>query len=65
MKERQPVPSKQLSLDLGQPEDRPVAAVCGPSQPNSVVMFPLRAPTAGFQDRVIEKLMRTRVVVTK
>ncbi len=61
MKERQQVQSKQLSLDLGQPEAPRIVAVTQP--PRTVVPFPQRSPTTGFQDRVIEKLMRTKVVV--
>ncbi|MGS1020919.1 hypothetical protein [Burkholderia glumae] len=58
--------NKQLSLDLTQVEDpRPVATTAAAKPQATVVAFPHRSPTSRFQDRVIEKLMRTRVLVSE
>ncbi|MGS1035416.1 hypothetical protein [Burkholderia glumae] len=57
--------NKQLSLDLTQVEEpRPVSTAAAKPQA-TVVAFPRRSPTSRFQDRVIEKLMRTRVLVNE
>lgn len=62
MKETQRPESRQLSLKLDVPESTRVPKQ--PQQPSggNLVRFPNSAPTTSFQRRVIEQLLRTRVI---
>ena len=63
MKETRRPKNKQLSLTLESPVVAPTPQDTGrPSSPG-LARFPRSAPTTSFQQRVIDQLTRTRVIL--
>lgn len=64
MKETRRPKSKQLSLSLESPAGAPTQQDTSRSPSNpGLARFPRSAPTTSFQQRVIDQLARTRVII--
>lgn len=63
MKETRRPKSRQLSLTLESSVGAPVPQETGRPDSPSLARFPRSTPTTSFQQRIIDQLARTRVIV--